>query len=67
MLDIGAGTGILSLFSLKAGAAKVYAVEASPMVETLRLVKRIKFKDAVKIYARRASCQIHFNYGAIIS
>ncbi|EPQ29622.1 uncharacterized protein PFL1_02841 [Pseudozyma flocculosa PF-1] len=40
VMDVGAGNGILSFFSAQAGARKVYAVEASNMVDYLHKVLR---------------------------
>ena len=47
ILDVGAGSGILSFFAIQAGARKVYAVEASSMAmhaETLAHANGLKGK-----------------------
>merc|ERR1712012_896688 len=50
VLDVGCGTGILSMFAAKAGAKQVYGVDMSGIVEQARLiVKRNGFEDKVHL------------------
>jgi protein arginine N-methyltransferase 1 len=38
VIDLGAGTGILGLLALRAGASRVYAIDASPALELARTI-----------------------------
>jgi hypothetical protein len=50
VLDLGSGTGILGLFALKAGASRVYAIEASGLTQLAREI------FAANGFADRAVC-----------
>jgi protein arginine N-methyltransferase 1 len=53
VLDVGAGSGILSIWAAKAGARKVYGVEATRMSRHARnLVKAQGLEDTVEIIQR---------------
>merc|ERR1711936_909933 len=50
VLDVGCGTGILSMFAAKAGAAKVIGVDMSSIVEYARkIVKENNLSDKIEI------------------
>lgn len=50
VLDVGAGSGILSFFAVQAGAKKVYAVEASSMaVFAKKLVRSNQVQDRITV------------------
>ncbi|KAI3447095.1 hypothetical protein Pfo_003760 [Paulownia fortunei] len=50
VLDVGAGTGILSLFCAKSGAKHVYAVECSSMADTAQEIVNINgFSNVITV------------------
>ncbi|CAL5400171.1 unnamed protein product [Camellia sinensis] len=50
VLDVGAGTGILSLFCAKAGAKHVYAVECSQMADMAQEIVKVNgFSDVITV------------------
>jgi len=52
VLDVGAGSGILSFFAAQAGAAKVYAIEASSMAQHANtLIKNNNMGHKIKVIA----------------
>ncbi|MFH4978001.1 hypothetical protein AB6A40_004710 [Gnathostoma spinigerum] len=54
VLDVGAGSGILSFFAVQAGARKVYAVEASSMaIHCAELVRTNGLSDKIVVVAGR--------------
>ena len=56
VLDIGAGTGIMSLLACQAGARRVYAVEPSGAVQILRAAARDNgFADRIVVLQQRST------------
>ncbi|KAM3963332.1 arginine methyltransferase 8 [Aphomia sociella] len=50
VMDVGCGTGILSIFCAQAGAKKVYAVEASNLAKLAKeIVKENNFEDVIEV------------------
>lgn len=56
VLDVGTGTGILSMFAAKAGAKKVYAVDVTDIADVAsELVKINGLSDQIQVIRGRAS------------
>lgn len=51
VLDVGCGTGILSLFAARAGAKRVFAVDASPVADKAAVIVRENGLEDVITYA----------------
>lgn len=50
VLDVGAGTGILSIFCAQAGAKKVYAIEASQLYQIAQeVVNENNFQNVIQV------------------
>lgn len=50
VMDVGCGTGILSIFCAQAGAKKVYAVEASKLANLAKeVIKENKFEEIIEV------------------
>lgn len=56
VIDVGAGSGILSAFSARAGAAEVHAVERARIADALREVLRTNgLEDVVRVHSGEAA------------
>ena len=51
VLDVGCGTGILSMFAARSGAKRVYAVDASDIVKRAERIIKDNGHDDVITYA----------------
>lgn len=50
VMDVGCGTGVLSIFCAQAGAKKVYAVEASKLANLAKeVVRENGFENVIEV------------------
>ena len=56
VVDIGAGTGVLSMFAIMAGARQVYAIEEGPIGEVAtQAIERNGFSDRIELVRGRST------------
>ena len=58
VLDVGCGTGILSMFAAKAGAAKVIGVDMSSIVEYARKIVEVGY---IEVYLSKMLLVVYFS------
>ena len=59
ILDVGCGTGILSMFAAQAGAKHVYGVDCSSIVEQARQIINLNgFSDRITLIKGKVSCSV---------
>ena len=61
VLDLGAGTGILSFLALKAGAKKVYAIEKSDSIELAKKISTLNGFDDKIIFINKNSLDVNLD------
>ena len=68
VLDVGAGSGILSFFAVQAGARKVYAVDASEMATHCRkLVNSNGLADRITVIRGKLEEVCIYHYGLLLA
>ena len=67
--DVGAGTGILSLFAARAGAARVYAIERTPTIEQAKAIAKANgMQDQIEfIWAEALKAKLPEKVDVIVS
>ena len=59
VVDLGAGTGILGMLACRAGAARVYAIEADGMIELARALARANGVADRIVFLMQHSSEVH--------
>jgi predicted RNA methylase len=55
VVDLGSGTGILSVFAARAGARRVYAIEERDIIDVSRtLIAETPYRDVIRLISSRA-------------
>jgi len=64
VIDVGAGTGVLAMFAAKAGARKVYAIEASNMAHAQGLLIR---SEGFRIHVESTMTSLELSLSLLLS